>query len=106
MARLIDVAVDQVLQAAGLAFEQNQKLVGFAHRSHVVPGAAENVGAVPDKRGQNESDRRVERGDREQAPPDRQHPHNALGLEIKASPRPRVSRGRWFILEGNQIEAH
>jgi hypothetical protein len=55
--------MDQVLQAAGLAFEQNQKLVGFAHRSHVVPGAAENVGAVPDKRGQNESDRRIERGD-------------------------------------------
>ena len=98
--------MDQVLQAAGLAFQQNQKLVGFAHRSHVVPGAAENVGAVPDKCGQNESNRRIERGDREQAPPDRQHPHKALGLQIKASPRPRISRRRLLVLEGNQIEAH
>src|SRR5262249_27713511 len=48
LARLIDVAMDQVLQTAGFAFEQNQKLVGFAYRSHVVPGAAETVGAVPD----------------------------------------------------------
>ncbi len=46
-ARLIDVAMDQVLQAAGLALQQRQDLVGFAHLPHVVPGRAEHLGAVP-----------------------------------------------------------
>ena len=53
-ARLVDVAVDQVLQAAGLAFEQRQDLVGLAHLPHVVPGRAQHLGAVPDQRGQHQ----------------------------------------------------
>ena len=106
LARLIDIAMDQVLQAARLAFELDQQLVGFAHLPHFVPGAAEHVGAVPDQRGEDDGDDDIERGDREQAPPDRQHPDDALGLQVKASPRPRTGRGGSFILEGDQIETH
>ena len=39
LVRLVDVAVDQVLQPARLAFEQDQQLVGFAHLPDLVPGA-------------------------------------------------------------------
>jgi hypothetical protein len=106
LARLVDVAVDQILQAAGFAFQEDQELVGFAHPADVVPGAAEHVGAVPDQRRENHGDGRVESGDQQQAPPDRQRPHEALGFQVKAPPRPRAARGRRFILEGNQIEAH
>ena len=51
-------------------------------------------------------DGRVERRDQQQAPPDRQHPDEALGLEVKASPWPRASRRSLFVLEGDQIESH
>ena len=37
-ARLVDVAMDQVLQPAGFAFQQRQDLVGFPHLPDVVPG--------------------------------------------------------------------
>ena len=42
-ARLVDVAMDQVLQPAGLALQQRQDLVGLAHLPHVVPGRAEHL---------------------------------------------------------------
>ena len=48
-ARLIDVAMDQVLQPTGFALELRQDLVGLAHLAHVVPGCAEHLGAVPDQ---------------------------------------------------------
>ena len=47
-ARLVDVAMDQVLQPAGFALQQRQNLVGFPHLPHVVPGRTEHLGAVPD----------------------------------------------------------
>ena len=70
-ARLIDVAMDQVLQAAGFAFQQRQDLVGFPHLPHVVPGRTEHLGAVPDHGGQHHDDGRIQRGDRQDAPADR-----------------------------------
>jgi hypothetical protein len=103
---LIDVAMDQILKAACLAFQLDQKLVGLTHLAHVVPGPAQNVGAVPDQRGEDHGDGRIERRNRQQAPPDRQHPDEALGFQVKASPRPRISRCGLFILEGDQIKSH
>ncbi len=102
---LIDVAVDEVLQPAGLAFEQDQQLVGFAHPADLAPGVAERVGAVPDQRRQDDGDGAVERRQQEQPPPDRQRPHEALGLEIEASP-PGARRCRQLVIDGDQIEAH
>ena len=55
-ARLVDVAMDQVLQPAGFAFQQRQDLVGFPHLPDVVPGRAEHLGAVPDQRGEHHDD--------------------------------------------------
>ena len=70
-AGLVDVAMDQVLQPAGFALQQRQNLVGFPHLPHVVPGRTEHLGAVPDHRGQHHDHRRVQRGDRQDAPADR-----------------------------------
>ena len=42
-ARLVDVAMDQVLQPAGFAFQQRQDLVGFPHLADVVPGRTEHL---------------------------------------------------------------
>ena len=58
-ARLVDVAVDQILQAAGFALQERQDLVGFPHLANIVPGRAEHLGAVPDHRGEHHHDRRV-----------------------------------------------
>ena len=63
--------MDQVLQAAGFAFQQRQDLVGFPHLPHVVPGRTEHLGAVPDHGGQHHDDGRIQRGDRQDAPADR-----------------------------------
>jgi hypothetical protein len=106
LAGLIDVAMDQVLQAARLALQLDQELVGFAHLADIVPGAAENIGAVPDQRREDHRNRGIERRHRQQAPPDRQHPDHALGLQIKASPRPRARRSRLLLGKGDQIETH
>ena len=76
-ARLVDVAVDQVLQPPGLAFEQRQDAVGLAHLAHVVPGRAEHLGAVPDHRHQHHHHGGVQRGDRQDAPADRHRPQQA-----------------------------
>ena len=99
-----DVAVDEALQAARLVAELDQKPVGFAHASHVVPRAAEHVGAVPDEHGKDDRDRGIERGDREQTPPYRQHPQQGLRGDIDGAPRP-GERGQ-LVLECDQIEAH
>ncbi len=63
-ARLIDVTMDQILQAAGFAFQQRQDLVRLAHLPDVVPGRTEHLRAVPDHGGKHDDDRRVQRGDR------------------------------------------
>ena len=52
-ARLVDVAMDQVLQPAGFAFQQRQDLVGLPHLADVVPGRAEHLRAVPDQDGEH-----------------------------------------------------
>ena len=70
-ARLIDVAMDQVLQAAGLVLEQRQDLVQFAHLPDVVPGRAEHRDAVPYHRDKHDDDGRVQGGDRQNTPADR-----------------------------------
>ena len=69
--RLIDVAMDQVLQVAGLTLEQRQDLVGFPHLPHVIPGRTEYLDAVPYQRDEHHHDRRVQRRDRENSPADR-----------------------------------
>ena len=56
-ARLVDVAVDQIVQPPGLAFEQRQNPVGLAHLAHVVPGRAEHLRAVPDQPDQHHAPR-------------------------------------------------
>jgi len=69
--RLIDVAVNQVLQPAGFAFEPRQDLVGLADLPHILPRRAQHLGAVPDQRGEHDDDRGIERRDRQDAPADR-----------------------------------
>ena len=70
-ARLIDVAMDQVLQAAGFAFQARQDLVGFPHLPDILPGRTEHLGAVPDQRGQHHDDGGIQCRDRQDAPADR-----------------------------------
>jgi hypothetical protein len=98
--------VDEVLQPAGLAFQQNQKLVGFAHPAHFVPSAAQGVRAVPDQCRQDDGDGAVQCREQEQTPSDRQRPHKALGLKIEASPRPGTRHYRLLVIDGDQIVAH
>ena len=98
-ARLVDVAMDQVLQAAGFALQQRQDLVGLPHLPHVVPGRAEHLGAVPDHGGQHHDDGRVQRGDRQDAPADRhraQQPDDAGTAARGEARRP----FRSFVLPG------
>ena len=68
---LIDVAMDQVLQVAGLALEPRQDLVGLPHLPHVIPGRTEHLDAVPYQRDEHHDDRRVQRRDRQDTPADR-----------------------------------
>ena len=89
-ARLVDVAVDQVLQAPGLAFEQRQDPVGFAHLAHVVPGRAQHLRAVPDHRHQHDHHGGVQRRDRQDAPADRHRPQHAD--QTRAQPPDRAGR--------------
>ena len=70
-ARLVDVAMDQVLQPAGFAFQQRQDLVGFPHLPDVVPGRTQHLGAVPDQHGEHHDDGGVQCRDRQDAPADR-----------------------------------
>ncbi len=105
-ARLVDVAMDQVLQPARLALERDQQLVGFPHLADVLPGAAEHVGAVPDQRRENDRDRGVQRRDRQQAPADRQPADDALGLQVDAPPRPGGRPCRQFLRNGSQFGTH
>ena len=90
-ARLVDVAVDQVLQAAGFAFQQRQDPVGFAHLADVVPGRAEHLRAVPDQRGEHQHDGGVQCGNRQDAPADR---HRAQQLDERTRPRAAKPAGR------------
>ena len=69
--RLVDVAMDQVLQAAGFALQQRQNLVRLPYLPDVVPGRTEHLSAVPYHGGQHHDDRRVQRGNRQDAPADR-----------------------------------
>ena len=70
-ARLVDVAMDQVLQPAGFAFQQRQDLVGIPHLPDVVPGRTQHLGAVPDQHGEHHDDGGVQCRDRQDAPADR-----------------------------------
>ena len=70
-ARLVDVAMDQVLQPAGFAFQQRQDLVGLPHLPDVVPGRTQHLGAVPDQHGEHHDDGGVQCRDRQDAPADR-----------------------------------
>ena len=87
LVRLIDVAVNQVLQAARFALELHEKPVRLAHPSDVIPGAAEHVRPFPYEERENDGHRRVERGDREQTPSDRQHTQKRLRGQVHAAPR-------------------
>ncbi len=88
--RLVDVAVDQVLQAAGFAFQRCQDLVGFPDLADIVPGRAQHLGAVPDQDREHDHDGRVEGGDRQDAPADR---YGTQQLDdAKAAPRGKTRR--------------
>ena len=89
-ARLVDVAMDQVLQPAGLALQQRQDLVGLPHLPDVVPGRAEHLGAVPDQHREHHDDGGVQCRDRQDAPADR---HRAQPLhDAKTAARGEVRR--------------
>jgi hypothetical protein len=74
-ARLIDVAMDQVLQAAGLALHHRQDLVGLANLADFIPGAVQPPRAGPDHRCERQHDGGVQCRDRQDAPADRDRPH-------------------------------
>jgi hypothetical protein len=68
---LIDVAMDQVLQAAGFTLQQRQDLVGFPHPANVVPGRTQNPGAAPDQAGEHQHYCGVQCRNRKNSPADR-----------------------------------
>src|SRR5262249_18036856 len=84
----------------------DQHLVGLAHPPHVLPGVAERIRALPYEEPENEGDCRVETGERNKPPSDRQQPNESLRCEIDALPRPGPRQGSRFILDCDQIEAH
>ena len=70
--RLVEVAMDQALQAPGLAVERDQQLLRLPDLAQLDPGAAQGLGAVPDQEQEDQRQRRVEDGDAEDAPAHRQ----------------------------------
>ncbi len=86
--RLVDVAMDQVLQPAGLAFQQRQDLVGLAHLPDVVPGRSAAPGRRSRSGCQHQHHRGIQRRDRQDAPADRdraQQPDDAACPDRRAS---------------------
>ena len=82
---LVDVAVNQVLQPAGLALQHREDAVGIADLAHLVPRRRQDPRAVPDHRGEDQHHGRVQGGNRQDAPADRDRAHQAD--EAGAAPR-------------------
>src|SRR5216683_1908698 len=68
------VAVNEVLQASGLRFQERELAVRFTRLAQIAARRGENLRAVPDEGGQDDRDRDIERGDGENAPAYRQGP--------------------------------
>ena len=75
---LREVAVDEALQADGIAFELGQQPVGIARLPQLVARGRQHARAVPDDGREDDDHDGVERGDREDAPADRQLPHRMV----------------------------
>ena len=86
--RLVEVAMDQALQAHGLALERHQQPIRLARLAQIVPGRGQAPGAVPDQRGEQQHHGGIETGDRHDAPADRQRADALL------EPAPAVLQGR------------
>ena len=98
--------MNEVLQATCLAAQLYQKLVRFPHSAHVIPCAAEHVGALPDDQCKDNSDCRIERRNGEQAPADGKYADETLRSEIEASPGAGPRQGGWLVAQRYQVEAH
>ena len=99
-ARLVDVAMDQVLQPAGFAFQQRQDLVGFPHLADIFPGRTQHLGAVPDQRGQHHDDGGVQCRDRQDAPADRDRAQHLDDANAAANGEARRPFHRSVLLRG------
>ena len=73
---LREVAMDEALQADGVAFELAQQPVGLAGLPQLVARGGEHLRAIPDDGREHDDHDRVERRDREDAPADRKPAHH------------------------------
>ena len=84
---LREIAMDQVLQAAGLVLQLRQEPLGVAGQPQIVARRGENLRAAQDADREDEYHDGVERRDREDAPADRQGAQEPPGADGRSSLR-------------------